>query len=208
MSDDVLSAWWRRARRDLEGWQAVEAVLPAVVTYVLSALGMALTGTTIESEWEGGAPGAVGHFLFVAVYTLFFGLLPAFMFGLLWKTWRTLGGFWGWLLLGTLYGAPIWILAEQTGWLGVLGVLVHGAFAPRGMRPWIAIEYGTSSFCLMLFVGSLEGGLFPLGLIALAFQAAILLLMHLTVRHLWVDEPATAGPPVEAETGTTNSPAP
>lgn len=91
-------------------------------------------------------------------------------------------------MLGVVYGIPIWILAEQTGWLGLVGAAAHGT------RRWVAIEYGSSSFCLMLFLMTYEGGLFPSGLFALAFQAGVLLAMHLTVRHLWIDDPASESP--------------
>lgn len=190
---DELSDWRSRIRQDLEGWQGFQAVLPAVVTYVLSAIGLRLTGTTLGETWSGPSGGWEG-FGFVAVYTVFHGFLPAALFGLGWKMMRTIGGWGGWVMLGVVYGIPIWILAEQTGWLGLVGAAAHVTMARRGTHRWVAIEYGSSSFCLMLFLMTYEGGLFPSGLFALAFQAGVLLAMHLTVRHLWIDDPASESP--------------
>lgn len=192
---DELHDWRHRIRLDLEGWQGLQAVLPAVVTYTLSAIGLRLAGTTLGDS-SGGPFGGLEAFGFVAVFTVFHGFLPAALFGLVWRMWRSMGGIWGWLTLGTLYGVPIWILAEQTGWIGLLGAAAHVAMAPRGTRRWVGIEYGSSSFCLMLFLIGYEGGLFPGGLFALAFQAGLLLVMHLTVRHLWIDHPASESPAV------------
>lgn len=194
--DDMLSDWRRRIREDLKGWQGLYAALPAVVTYALAAVGLRLTGTTL-GEVAGDPPTAFEALGTVTMFTACYGFGVAGLFGLAWRLARGLGfgfWFWGWFALGVLYGLPVYVLASETGWLSLLGAAVHIVMAPRGTRMWTAIEYGSSSFCLMLFLLVYESGLFPLGLLALVFQVVVLLLMHLTVRHLWEGAPDASSP--------------
>lgn len=186
----MLSDLRRRIREDLRGWRGLHAALPAVVTYALAAVGLRLTGTTL-GEGVGDPLTAFEALGTVTIFTACYGFGVAGLFGLAWRLVRGLGfWFWGWFTLGAVYGLPVYVLASETGWLSLLGAAVHLVMAPRGTRMWTAIEYGSSSFCLMLFLMVYEGGLFPLGLLALAFQVVVLLLMHLTVRHLWEGAPA------------------
>lgn len=187
------SSWRARLREDLTGWQGVVAVLPAVLTYVLAAGGLQITGATLgEWEWEGGEPNNLGKIAGILLFTISHGFLPTLLFGLAWK----IGGQFPvtfWLALGTLYGVPTLALAWETGWLPLLGVALHLLLSKRGTRAWLAVEYGCTSFFLLLFLGNFEG-LFPWGALALLLQGSVLLLMHLTVRHLWIRQSPQEAP--------------
>lgn len=187
MVQSLPERWRERIREDLSGWSGPHAVLPAVSTYVLAAIGAEIAGVRLPGETEMGASTVVGEMGFVAVYTLFHGFLPVVLIGIFWRSLRGQIGFMAVLFLVTLYGFPVLLLASATGWIPLLGIAVQLLLEPRGGRAWVAIEYGSSSFCYMLFLMAFEGRLFPWGLPVLLFQAAVLLTMHLTARHLWMD---------------------
>ena len=185
MIQSLPEPWPQQIREDLSGWSGPHAMLPAVVTYVLAAIGAEIMGVRLPDDGDPGGSTVVVDMGFVVVYTVFHAILPVILIGVFWRELQGRIGFMAILFLVLAYGTPVLFLAEVTGWIPLLGILVALLLEPRGGRAWVAIEYGSSSFCYMLFLMAFEGRLFPWGLPVLLFQAALLLIMHLTARRLW-----------------------
>ena len=178
---------WIRMIEQLTRPQVLATVAPAVVTYVMSAVGLSFTEFTLV-ELDAGSPGILEAAFGVALFTSCYALVPVGM-GYAWSVDRELG-FMAWLGLGGLLGIPFLILAAETSWLSLLGFVAHLLMAPRGTRLWLAVEYGFSAFCLLTFLAFCQDvALFPWGLPVLVFQAGVLLLMAKYARAWWVDDP-------------------
>ena len=182
-----MRPWWIRTLEQLTRPQVLATVAPALVTYVMSAVGLHSTEFTLV-ELDVGSPSILEAAFGVALFTLCYALVPVGM-GYAWSSDRELG-FMAWLGLTGLLGIPVLVLAAETGWLSLLGFLVHLLMAPRGTRLWLAIEYGFSAFCLLTFRAFYQNVvLFPWGLPVLVLQAGVLLLMAKYSREWWVDDP-------------------
>ena len=132
-----MRRWWIRTLEQLTRPQVLATVAPALVTYVMSAVGLSFTEFTLV-ELDAGSPGILGAAFGVALFTLSFASLPVAM-GYAWSSDRELG-FMAWLGLAGMLGIPVLILAAETSWLSLLGFLVHLLMAPRGTRLWLAIR--------------------------------------------------------------------
>lgn len=95
---------------------------------------------------------------------------------------REVGGCILWCILafffvhtGFWFGLPIIFLAFLSGWLNLIWAAVHIALARPGHRITMFIEYGATSFALLLFLGGYtEARFFPYGLLIVVAQAAML----------------------------------
>ena len=91
------------------------------------------------------------------------------------------------LHIGLWYGIPAITLAFMTEWLTIPVAVIHIALAKKGTRIWVFLEYGSTSFALLLFlvVFSAEE-LFPVGLLVALFQILLLTLVDWKGRGLWM----------------------
>ena len=185
--EEAMRPWWMRTLEQLTRPQVLATIAPALVTYVMSAIGLYFTEFTLV-ELDAGSPGILGAAFGVTLFTSCYALVPVAM-GFAWSSDRELG-FMAWLGLAGMLGIPVLVLAAETSWLSLLGFLVHLLMAPRGTRLWLSIEYGFAAFCLLTFRAFYQDvELFPWGLPVLVFQAGVLLLMAKVAREWWVDDP-------------------
>ena len=103
---------WIRMIEQLTRPQVLATVAPAVVTYVMSAVGLSFTEFTLV-ELDAGSPGILEAAFGVALFTSCYALVPVGM-GYAWSVDRELG-FMAWLGLGGLLGIPVFILAAMNG---------------------------------------------------------------------------------------------
>ena len=103
--------------------------------------------------------------------------------------------------MGLWYGAPSLALAWMTGWLTIPAAVIHIALARKGTRTWVFLEYGSTSFALLLFVMWFSGeNLLPNGILVVIFQICLLTIIDWKGRGLWVQKPEKDNPDVMPET--------
>ena len=104
------------------------------------------------------------------------GLLPFLMFS----------GF-VYLHMGFWYGGPALVLAFSTEWLTIPVAALHILLAKRGTRTWLFLEYGSTSFSLLLFLFIFSGEeFFPYGVLVMLFQILLLTIVDWKGRDLWL----------------------
>ena len=185
------------------GASFLRSLVPVGVTYSAALIGIEyFSGDVIEFESPGGM---VGLFI-VPLFTLTHCVVPVFFYFVFvsaiagMKKMRRLGGsspvmlvpfllFSGFIYLhiGLWYGIPTIALAWMTEWLTIPVAIIHVAIAQKGTRTWVFLEYGSTSFALLLFfvVFSAEE-LFPIGLLVALFQILLLTLVDWKGRGLWM----------------------
>ena len=103
--------------------------------------------------------------------------------------------------MGLWYGFPSLALAWMTGWLTIPAAVIHIALARKGTRTWVFLEYGSTSFALLLFLVMFSGEkLLPNGILVVIFQIFLLTIVDWKGRGLWVKEPENDKPNVLPET--------
>ena len=182
--EEAMKRWWVPTREHV---RVLATIAPALVTYVMSAVGVYYAEFTLV-VLDAGRPSLFSAPFGVAIFTLSHAALILGMgFG------RSLDhrfGFMGWLCLAGVCGIPILILAVETSLLSLLGFLVHVLRTRRGTRLWVFLEYGSSAVCLLLFRAFYQDlALFPWALPALVFQVGVLLALARIARPMWVDDP-------------------
>lgn len=184
------------------------ALPPVLVTYALAAAGC-LYGLAVPVQ-RGDIPLPVGAGV-ILLFTVTHAVGPVFFyrrFAPLTELTRYLPGsagaakvqrFAGCFLhvhMGFWYGVPTLALAAMTGGFSLLGFAVHWLLAPRGTRTWVFLQYGSTSFALLLFTAIFSpASVFPWGLAVVAFQSALLTVMEVKGRAMWVGEGSEGGPP-------------
>ena len=92
------------------------------------------------------------------------------------------------LHLGFWYGVPTLILAFSTEWLTIPVAIIHILLAQKGTRTWVFLEYGSTSFSLLLFLLIFSGdGFFPYGILVMLFQILLLTVVDWIGRDLWLN---------------------
>ena len=90
------------------------------------------------------------------------------------------------LHMGIWFGVPAIVLAFFTGWLTIPVAIVHIALAKQGTRTFVFLEYGSTSFALLLFFVMFSmSEIFPLGLLVAFFQILLLTIVDWKGRDLW-----------------------
>ncbi len=185
------------------GASFLRSLVPVGVTYSAALIGIEyFSGDVIEFE----SPGGMAGLFIVPLFTLTHCVVPVFFYFVFvsaiagMKKMRQLGGgspvmlvplllFSGFIYLhiGLWYGIPTIALAWMTEWLTIPVAIIHVAIAQKGTRTWVFLEYGSTSFALLLFlvVFSAEE-LFPIGLLVALFQILLLTLVDWKGRGLWL----------------------
>ncbi|MCH2180435.1 MAG: hypothetical protein MK108_00380 [Mariniblastus sp.] len=92
------------------------------------------------------------------------------------------------LHLGFWYGIPTLILAFSTEWLTIPVAIIHILLAKKGTRTWVFLEYGSTSFSLLLFLFMFSGeAFFPYGVLVMLFQILLLTIVDWKGRDLWLN---------------------
>jgi len=149
---------------------ATHCVFPVFFYFIFAAVIMAIKGE-MKKESNIGAK-------------LFFLVFSGFVF----------------LHMGFWFGIPTIALAFFTGWLTIPLALVHIALSKKGTRTFVFLEYGSTSFALLLFfmLFSVED-IFPLGIIVAMLQILLLTLVDWKGRPLWLKLAAAASEKSETQ---------
>lgn len=168
--------------------QRLEDLLPVVITYVTSAIGLRFSGA--DQVAPDGDSGVLAGVLMVATVTLSHVVIPVLLFGV---ARRLIGDrdkpslLWLSFCMTIWFGTPTLLLAAVCGWLSLPAAAAHIAFGRRGTRLWLAVEYGSTSFALLLFVLAFSHlPLVPWGLPVVVFQASVLTLVRPLASGLWI----------------------
>lgn len=90
------------------------------------------------------------------------------------------------LHLGFWFGVPTIVLGFITDWLTIPVAIIHVALAKKGTRTWGYLEYGSTSFALLLFVFFFSADIFPIGFLVAMFQIMLLTIVDWKGRRLWM----------------------
>lgn len=185
------------------GASFLRSLVPVGVTYSAALIGIQYySGERFEFE----SPAGLAGLLIVPLFTLTHCVVPVFFYFIfvsaihgMKKNMRAgaanpamlvpfllFSGF-IYLHIGLWYGIPAIALAFMTEWLTIPVAVIHIALAKKGTRTWVFLEYGSTSFALLLFllVFSAEE-LFPVGLLVALFQILLLTLVDWKGRGLWM----------------------
>ena len=185
------------------GASFLRSLVPVGVTYSAALIGIQYySGERFEFE----SPAGLAGLLIVPLFTLTHCVVPVFFYFIfvsaihgMKKKLRAgaanpamlvpfllFSGF-IYLHIGLWYGIPAIALAFMTEWLTIPVAVIHIALAKKGTRTWVFLEYGSTSFALLLFllVFSAEE-LFPVGLLVALFQILLLTLVDWKGRGLWM----------------------
>ena len=185
------------------GASFLRSLVPVGVTYSAALIGIQYySGERFAFE----SPGGLAGLLIVPFFTLTHCVVPVFFYFIFvsaiqgMKKKMHAGGtnpvmlvpfllFSGFVYLhiGLWYGIPAITLAFMTEWLTIPVAVIHIALAKKGTRIWVFLEYGSTSFALLLFlvVFSAEE-LFPVGLLVALFQILLLTVVDWKGRGLWM----------------------
>ena len=180
------------------------SLLPVGLTYSAALLGVEF-GLSTEIEIErNNLNGALGllivpfftatHCVFPVFFYFFFAaVIAALRTGIKEETdikaklfFLVFSGF-VFIHMGFWFGIPTIALAFFTGWLTIPLAIVHVAFSKKGTRTFVFLEYGSTSFALLLFfiLFSAED-IFPLGVLVGMLQILLLTLVDWKARPLWL----------------------
>ncbi len=191
----------RRGNGAGPGRPFLRALVPVAVSYGLAAAGTFWwPSDLLRSVKQDPLPPWIGLPV-ILLFTATHAVVPAFFYrpfvAVAQATRiRALGCF-TYVHMGFWYGLPMLVLAAITGWLGLIGVVVHLALARRGTRTWVFFEYGSTavSLLLLLAVTAMKSPLLWDVPVALG-QILLLTFMEVKARPLWTTEsPPPPGPP-------------
>lgn len=181
----LMPIWLRPAAHHPFLW----AFVPVLITYSMAAIG----GAYLERSASATGSDAVtsgsdfGDLLGLSVGAVVFTVghlgIPLFVYFASIESEpdaNKLPGCFVYLCTGAWFGTPIILLAISTGWLSLAAAAVHLALAPRRERHWVFVEYGSTSFALLLFVLNFGDQVFPWGLPVVVLQSLLL-----TVAVVW-----------------------
>ena len=91
------------------------------------------------------------------------------------------------LHMGFWFGIPSIALAFYTGWLTIPLAVIHIACSKKGTRTWVFLEYGSTSFALLLFFMLFSvADIFPMGILVAILQILLLTILDWKARPLWL----------------------
>jgi hypothetical protein len=175
----------------------LRALVPVLITYCLAAAGTAIIDPvkidqrTIGLDTLLDDAGPTESLLPALLLTIGIAVVPPFLCGAFVRGVRrearspTVGEC---VALGVWFGFPIMILSLHAGWFCLLAVAAHLAMARGGERLWVFVEYGSTSFALLLFLAVFGDRWYPWGLLVVLLQAPLLTLMAVWGRKLFVVE--------------------
>ena len=191
-------------------WQKIgnsflRSLVPVGLTYSATLIGFEYFGVN-KIDFDSASPvnGIVGFFV-VPLFTFTHCVIPVFFYfifvaaihGMKQKIksasvqpqmlafFLAFSGF-VYLHMGIWYGVPSIALAFFTGWLTIPVAIVHIALAKKGTRTFVFLEYGSTSFALLLFLIMFSAAkIFPLGLWVVFFQILLLTIVDWKGRDLW-----------------------
>lgn len=174
----------RLEKRSSLRYLTLRAFVPVVATYLLTIVSFQLWGNT---SWDETKSIDVGTAL---LFTLSHGVLPVFLYRAFGKLKPTNPfAYISVPHMAIWFGAPIAVLASMTGWLSLIGPIIHLLLAKRGERAWVFIEYGSTSMALLMFLLTFSTeAMFPMGIFVAFGQAILLDIVGTLGRGLWVDE--------------------
>lgn len=182
----------------------LRAFIPVLATYATVSIGGAFLVELTRGEElappELEAHRVVGLWSHVAVLTVVHLLIPAVVYVGYSVTAprRRDDSSWGCLLfMFTLgwFGVPILALASKTGPMSLIAAAIHLVFARRQERHWVFVEYGSTSFALLLFVLNFGGAHFYVALPIVLFQTLMLTLLAVWGRPLVLTEETSEARP-------------
>lgn len=184
---------WLRPKHD---HPFLRALVPVLITYGLAAVGTAIIDPVkidqrtigLDTLLDDGGPAE--SLLPALLLTIGIAVAPPFLCGAVVRGVRresrspTVGEC---VALGVWFGFPIMMLSLHAGWFCLLAVAAHLAMS-RGERLWVFVEYGSTSFALLLFLAVFGNRWYPWGLLVVLLQAPLLTLMAVWGRKLFVVE--------------------
>ena len=191
------------------GKSFLRSLVPVALTYSATIAGIKYFGA-VDADFAVDQNIGIFGLLIVPLFTLSHAVVPVFFYRIFFgaiglmrsqfsqTTHRPLNltvfiwAFSGFVYLhmGLWFGIPTIALAFLTGWLTIPAAAVHMLFAPKGSKVWVFLEYGSTSFALLLFVVFYSGeNLFPFGVFVVLFQILLLTIIDWKARGLWVRDP-------------------
>ena len=181
------------------------SLLPVGLTYSSALIGITFFSGEEAEFLQAENSAGLGLFL-VPLFTLTHCVVPVFFYFIfvsaivgMKKQMKTAGwasaGFLPFLMfsgfiylhMGFWYGVPTLLLAYSTEWLTIPVAILHILLAKRGTRTWLFLEYGSTSFSLLLFLFIFSGKeFFPYGVLVMLFQISLLTIVDWKGRDLWL----------------------
>lgn len=196
---------WMKPNWQEIGSSFLRSLVPVGLTYSAALIGIKYFGFGNSEFTSTNLPSGIVGLLVVPLFTLTHCVVPVFFYFIFvaaiqgmrqgmkstavrpqtFAFFLVFSGF-VYLHMAIWYGVPAIVLVYFTGWLSIPIAIVHIALAKKGTRTFVFLEYGSTSFALLLFFFMFSASeIFPLGLVVAFFQIMLLTVVDWKGRDLW-----------------------